>query len=179
VILRFAASVDRSGRIVLDIHPEVSNGTIEEGLPQQRTTEVTTRLRTDSGQTIFIAGLIRDSEVDERSGVPFFMDIPVLGRLFQRTITSDISRETVVLLTARTVDGDERELSQNAVDRALANEEALRESREERNLRILPVDPLTETLGGVPWGDKQWEFIGPLEKPPTEESPAEEPPAAP
>jgi type II secretory pathway component GspD/PulD (secretin) len=164
VILRFTASVDRSGRIVLDIHPEVSNGTIEDGLPQQRTTEVTTRLRTDSGQTVFIAGLLRDSETDERTGIPFFMDLPLLGRAFTRTKTQDLNRETVVLLSARIVDPDARQVHLEEKRRARRAEESLRRSREERSRRILPVDPLTESLGGVPFGDQQWNFIGPLEE---------------
>jgi type II secretory pathway component GspD/PulD (secretin) len=152
VILRFTASVDRQGRIVLDIHPEVSNGFILDGLPQQRTTEVTTRLRTESGQSVFIAGLIRDSETDTRRGVPFLMDIPLLGHAFSRTVTTDLNTETVVILTAHIV-GEETELvNDRKLRRVRDNERLLGDSRAKRNERIVPVKPLTESLGGVPFG---------------------------
>ncbi len=165
VILRFTASVDRDGRIVLDIHPEVSNGTINDGLPQQRTTEVTTRLRTKSGQTVFIAGLIRDSETDTRTGVPYFMDIPVVGRAFQRTQTTDINTETVVLLTARIVGRDARVVKADKTEEALHAERELGESREARDERIFPVNPLTQDLGGMPLGGFEGELPGPVEQP--------------
>jgi type II secretory pathway component GspD/PulD (secretin) len=151
VILRFMASVDRDGRIVLDIHPEVSNGTISQGLPQQRTTEVTTRLRTESGQTVFIAGLIRESETDSRTGIPYAMDIPLLGRAFQRTETIDINTETVVLLTARIVQEPTR-VEPAKTRETLDAERELEQSREERERRVFPVNPLTQDLGGVPLG---------------------------
>lgn len=151
VILRFTASVDRQSHIVLDIHPEVSTGVIKDGLPQQRTTEVTTRLRTNDGETVFIAGLIRDSETDTRTGVPFMMDIPLLGRAFQRTVTTDINTETVVLMKARIIErGAVVEPGQRG--RALQGEDRLREERIDRSERILPVDPVTQDLGGVPFG---------------------------
>ncbi|MEM7411285.1 MAG: hypothetical protein AAF430_13695 [Myxococcota bacterium] len=151
VILRFTASVDRDGRIVLDIHPEVSNGFILDGLPQQRTTEVTTRLRARDGQTAFIAGLIRDNETDTRTGIPFMMDIPIFGRVFERTETVDVNTETVVLLTAHIVDRS-ADAHPAAVERTERSERDLADERVERSERVVPVNPLTQDLGGVPLG---------------------------
>ena len=156
VILRFTASVDREGRIVLDIHPEVSNGFILDGLPQQRTTEVTTRLRARDGQTAFIAGLIRDSETDVRTGIPYAMDIPILGRAFERTETVDVNTETVVLLTARIVDRA-ADAYPAAIEQTESTERALQQEKAERNTRVAPVVPLTQDLGGVPLGGHQEE----------------------
>ena len=54
IILNVQPYVDRNGRIMMDIHPEVSTGTItNDGMPNQTTTEVTTQLLADDGQTIF------------------------------------------------------------------------------------------------------------------------------
>jgi type II secretory pathway component GspD/PulD (secretin) len=96
--------VDRSDRIVLEIHPEVSTGTISDGLPSQTTTEVTTKLVAEDGQRIFIGGLIKDKETRNRLGVPYLMDIPVLGWLFRREETKHANSETVVILTAHLSD---------------------------------------------------------------------------
>ena len=106
VILRFTASVDRSGGIVLEIHPEVSTGTIDSGLPNQQTTEVTTTLVTQSGQTVFIGGLLRSSDTDARIGVPLISKIPLVGRLFSRTESVTRNFETVVLLKASLIDDE-------------------------------------------------------------------------
>ena len=59
----FARDADRRlvGRIMLDIHPEVSTGTIVDGVPAQATTEVTTQLLVPSGRTVFIGGLMKHS----------------------------------------------------------------------------------------------------------------------
>ena len=44
VILKVTPSVDRSGRIMLDIFPEVSTGAVsDDGIPAKSTTKVSTR----------------------------------------------------------------------------------------------------------------------------------------
>ena len=44
VILKLKAWVDREGRLLLQVHPEVSTGVIDDGIPNQTTAEVTTTL---------------------------------------------------------------------------------------------------------------------------------------
>ncbi|MBI5446010.1 MAG: hypothetical protein HY900_32955 [Deltaproteobacteria bacterium] len=104
VILRVRPSVDRSGRILLEVTPEVSSGSVSAGIPSKRTTAVTTKLLAEDGQTIFIGGLIKNRTAQNRSGVPLLGSLPLLGRLF--TATEDVSTktETVVLITPRIVD---------------------------------------------------------------------------
>ena len=98
VILRFTPSVDRQGRVLLKIHPEVSTGTITDGIPSVTTTEVTTQLLAEDGERIFIGGLIRDSASEGRRGVPFFSRIPFLGMLFSRSEWTNRSTETIVIV---------------------------------------------------------------------------------
>jgi type II secretory pathway component GspD/PulD (secretin) len=121
VILRFLASVDQRGQIVLKIHPEVSTGTITDGLPAQNTTEVTTRLIVEDGQRVFIGGLLRNKESRNRLGVPYLMDVPVLGWAFRTDETIYSTFETVVLLTAHLVDDEPPQI-------AVGEERRLRES---------------------------------------------------
>ena len=99
VILRVTPSVDGQNRIMLDIHPEVSTGRVEDGIPNQVTTEVTTQMLVENGQTIFIGGLIRSSLDQNREGVPVLGDIPVLGYAFSNKSESILNTETVVLIT--------------------------------------------------------------------------------
>ena len=104
VIMRVSSYVDRDGRIMMDIHPEVSTATITlDGVPSKKSTEVTTQLLADDGQTIFIGGLIRNTASKRRDGVPLISDIPYVGKLFGSGEELLVKTETVVLITPRIV----------------------------------------------------------------------------
>lgn len=118
VILRVNPSVDGQGRILLDIHPEVSTGRVEDGIPNQVTTEVTTQMLVEDGQTVFIGGLIRRSLDQNREGVPFFSDIPIVGRAFSNKSDNSTNTETVVLITPHIIDDHKNSI--NAVEKARA-----------------------------------------------------------
>ncbi len=100
VILRFTPSIDRNGRVLLEIHPEVSTGTVTDGIPSLTTTEVTTQLLADDGERVFIGGLIRDSAGESRRGVPLLSRIPLLNLLFSRSEWNYKSTETIVIVRA-------------------------------------------------------------------------------
>jgi len=99
VILKVTPSIDDQGRILMAIHPEVSTGTIQDGLPSQTTTEVETELFAQNGRPIFIGGLIKSSSSFSRAGVPFLGSIPGIGRLFSSTEEIVINTETIILIT--------------------------------------------------------------------------------
>ena len=101
VILRVTPSVDAAGKVLMDIHPEVSNGVIDPltGIPSQTTTEVTTRMIVPDGQTIFVGGLIKHRIEESRKGVPIISKIPGLGRLFSSRENNKTNTETIVLIT--------------------------------------------------------------------------------
>jgi type II secretory pathway component GspD/PulD (secretin) len=92
-------SIKSDGLIVMDIHPEISEGTIVNELPQKFSTETTTQLIVRDGQTIIIGGLIRDTSKKIINGVPILMDIPLIGALFKRTEITSEKREVIVLIT--------------------------------------------------------------------------------
>ncbi len=98
VILKVTPSVDRFGRIMMDIHPEVSKTTLKDGIPSLTTTEVSTRLLVKDGQTAFIGGLIRNDMTSDHDGVPFLQDIPLLGALFSKSNDFISKTETVVII---------------------------------------------------------------------------------
>jgi type II secretory pathway component GspD/PulD (secretin) len=138
VILRVVPTVDAVGRIMLDIHPEVSTGTIVDGVPAQSTTEVTTQLLVPSGRTVFIGGLMKRTLTERNQGVPGLKRIPVLRRLFSNDLRTGTSTETVVLITPHivsdtgsTIDADKvetvREIEQLLEDDASASETQLEE----------------------------------------------------
>lgn len=99
VILRVTPSVDANGKILLKIRPEVSSGTVTGGIPSKKTTEVVTQLVAADGQSVLIAGLIKNTSTYRRTGVPLLGDVPVLGRLFSGDEDSATSSETIVMIT--------------------------------------------------------------------------------
>jgi len=108
IILRVTPSVDRSNRILLDIHPEVSQGVVsDDGIPSKSTTQVSTRMLVPNGKTVFLGGLIKHSVSNSREGITGLGDIPVIGvigGLFANDATGLTTTEIVVLITPRIVD---------------------------------------------------------------------------
>jgi type II secretory pathway component GspD/PulD (secretin) len=104
IILKVTPSVDRSGRIMLDIFPEVSTGVVsDDGIPSKATTQVSTRMLVPDGKTVFLGGLIQHQVNNTREGVPGLGDLPVIGGLFSNRAKSITSTEIVVLITPRIV----------------------------------------------------------------------------
>ncbi len=106
--LRITPTITGDGYILMQIHPELSDGVIEEGLPSKTTAQVTTDVLVKDGHTLFIGGLIREREESARKGIPILMRIPVLGALFGRTTRSVQRSELVTLITPRIVQPGER-----------------------------------------------------------------------
>lgn len=105
VILKVRPSVDQDSRVLLEIHPEVSNGSVtDDGIPNQTTTEVTTTMLVESGQTVFIGGLMKRTATETREGVPLLGDIPGVGLLFSNRAINSINTELVVLITPYIID---------------------------------------------------------------------------
>ena len=92
---------------MLDIHPEVSTGTVsDDGIPSKTTTQVSTRMLVPDGRTVFLGGLIKHSITNSREGVPGLGDIPIIGTLFSNDATNILSTEIIVLITPYIVNFD-------------------------------------------------------------------------
>jgi type II secretory pathway component GspD/PulD (secretin) len=117
VILRVVPTVDADGRIALRVRPEVSSGTVLGGIPSKKTTEVSTQLVAENGQSILIAGLIKTSSGKRRNGVPLLGDIPGIGNLFANKEEIGTSTETIVLITPRIVTARPSEQDARTIER--------------------------------------------------------------
>lgn len=135
VILRVTPYVDDRGRVLMDIHPEVSTGTVDDnGIPSQTTTEVTTRMHVPGGKTIFIGGLMKHTLTEARQGVPILGKVPGLRRLFSNKLKTNANTETIVLITPHVVRDFSEQWNADATEKVeearkiLANEAARGES---------------------------------------------------
>lgn len=107
ITLEVTPRVNNSGLVTMDIRQEVSNAVattssdIDAPTIQQRQIESTVAI--NSGQTIILGGLIRDSVTENEGGIPGLYKIPVLGKLFGSTSVEERRTELIVLLTPRVV----------------------------------------------------------------------------
>jgi len=118
VILRVTPSVDANGKVMMDIHPEVSTGVIDPltGIPSQSTTEVTTRMIVPDGQTIFVGGLIKHRVEESQRGIPVISRIPGVGRLFSSRENNKSNTETIVLITPTILNDKARLVDEETIE---------------------------------------------------------------
>jgi general secretion pathway protein D len=107
VIMLVTPRVNSGGLVSLDISQEVSDvaslttGNIDSPTFTQRL--IRTRVAVQDGQTVGMAGLIRDNDSQINSGIPFIKDVPVLGTLFSNQNNSRTRTELLVLITPHVV----------------------------------------------------------------------------
>ncbi|MCP4274152.1 MAG: hypothetical protein GY781_19695, partial [Gammaproteobacteria bacterium] len=101
VFLDVTPHVDLEGMITMDVHPSVSSfiafrtsGTSSR--PAIDTRETQTVVNIKSGETILIAGLIKNDIKQNRAKLPLLGDLPVAGKAFRRETNSDIKTELVI-----------------------------------------------------------------------------------
>ena len=88
VIMQVTPRVNSSGLVTLDIAQEVSDVAAPAANYDARARRpstisvVRTRVAVQDGQTVGMAGLIRDNRLEGNNGVPFLKDIPLFGTLF-------------------------------------------------------------------------------------------------
>jgi general secretion pathway protein D len=108
VIMQVTPRVNSGGLVSLDIAQEVSAvaaaaANTVQGSPTFNDQIFRTRVAVQDGQTVGMAGLIRDNVTDQNSGIPFLKDIPILGILASTQNNSRMRTELLVLITPHVV----------------------------------------------------------------------------
>ena len=106
-ILTILPQVNSAGLVNLEIRQEVSAvGNAEFGRtnsPSFVSREAETTVVVQDGESVVLGGIIDDQVRRSRSGVPYLMDVPVLGRLF-RVDSEKVERtELIILITPRVI----------------------------------------------------------------------------
>jgi general secretion pathway protein D len=71
--------------------------------PSFTSRETETTVVVQDGQSVLIGGIIDDQMRRSRSGIPFLMDIPVLGRLFRTERDQTVRTELIILITPHVI----------------------------------------------------------------------------
>jgi type IV pilus assembly protein PilQ len=104
IIFEVTPHVNNAGLVTLDLHPTITgiNGsaTVENTtLPQLSVEEANTKVMIENGQTLVIAGLIKDQVDVTHKKIPFLGDIPILGMAFKKNENTKTKTELLIFLT--------------------------------------------------------------------------------
>jgi len=126
VILEVTPQVNSGGLVTLDVSQEVSDvvpGQTTAGInsPTFSQRNVSSRVVVQDGQTVGLAGLIRDTANQSSSGIPFLKDVPLLGLLAGSQNNARNRTELLVLITPHVVHDqrDARALTEDLRDQLI------------------------------------------------------------
>jgi type II secretory pathway component GspD/PulD (secretin) len=112
IYLQVSATVNDENSVTMKLFPQVSTVTGFLDIPQQgsypqiSTREANTSLRTKSGETVMIGGLLRDEEIKNIERVPILSKIPFFGELFTRRKTTRNKSQVVISITPTIIQGE-------------------------------------------------------------------------
>ena len=109
VKLEVTPSVNDGGLVTLDVKQSVTDVGPEDAATGQRTfleRDISSRIAVRTGESVVLGGLITDNATTAKTGVPYLMDIPVLGNLFRTTTDSTKRVELLVFITPKVVESD-------------------------------------------------------------------------
>ena len=110
VTLTVTPRINPGGLVYMDVSQEVSRpGALNpdfssSGNPPINNKSVTSQVAVQSGQTIFLGGLISEQSSKGRTGVPYLNRIPGIGRLFGSTVNKTTRSETIVMITPTVIE---------------------------------------------------------------------------
>src|ERR1043166_3143151 len=104
VTLEVTPLINVEGLVVMEIHQKIDNfeGNVSitgvGDVPITSSKEAQAKVSVRDRETIILGGLIETDKTSDKSGIPFLMDIPVLGHLFRSTSGSEARNELIVLI---------------------------------------------------------------------------------
>jgi len=107
VLVSVTPRINAGGLVTMDIQAEVSNpGDVANAgeAPPINTRSLQSMVAVQSGDTLIMGGLIRDTKQQASEGIPWLTKIPILGGLFGQQEVKDQRSELVLFVTPRVVE---------------------------------------------------------------------------
>ena len=104
--LRVTPHVTANRQILMEVHAERSNvrpASVDIGFTFQ-TQQADNQLLVNDGETAVIGGLTVTEVTVTKSGIPFLVDLPILGKLFGFTSQTENRRDLLILITPHIID---------------------------------------------------------------------------
>lgn len=121
ITLTVTPRINPGGLVYMDVTQDISRPGARDpdistsGNPPINNKSVTSQVAVQSGQTVFLGGLISEQDSRGRTGVPYLSRIPWLGSLFGSKTKASFRSETLVMITPTVVETavDLKEISLN------------------------------------------------------------------
>jgi type IV pilus assembly protein PilQ len=104
--LRVTPHVTANRQILMEVHAERSNvrpASVDIGFTFQ-TQQADNQILVNDGETAVIGGLTVTEVTVTKSGIPFLVDLPILGKLFGFTQQQENRRDLLILITPHIID---------------------------------------------------------------------------
>jgi type IV pilus assembly protein PilQ len=104
--LKVTPHVTANRQILMQVHAErsaVKPASVDIGFTFQ-TQQADAQVLVDDGETIVVGGLTETDLNVTKSGIPFLVDLPIVGRLFGFTQQNELRRDLIILITPHIVD---------------------------------------------------------------------------
>ncbi len=104
--LRVTPHVTSNRQILMEVHAERSNvrpAAVDIGFTFQ-TQQADNQILVNDGETAVIGGLTVTEVTVTKSGIPFLVDLPILGKLFGFTSQTENRRDLLILITPHIID---------------------------------------------------------------------------
>lgn len=104
IIFDVTPHVNNAGFVTVDVQPKVTAiiGTVvveNTSLPQLSNESTKTRVMIKTGETLVIAGLVKDQLIDTKKKMPLLGDIPVFGLIFQKSEKTNSKTDLMIFIT--------------------------------------------------------------------------------
>ena len=98
-------SITPDGKVQMDllITSDSPAGTAPNGEIILNKNEISTNVLVDNGETVVLGGIFEQQNSKSQTKVPFFGDIPYVGRLFRKDAKTESKRELLIFVTPRIV----------------------------------------------------------------------------
>jgi general secretion pathway protein D len=110
VTLTVTPRINPGGLVYMDISQDISRPGARDpdistsGNPPINNKSVTSQVAVQSGQTVFLGGLISEQDSRGRSGVPYLSRLPLIGPIFGSKTKAQSRSETLVMITPTVVE---------------------------------------------------------------------------
>ena len=108
ITLRVTPHVTANRQVLMDVYAEQQVlQTITVAGPNVAKRNSTNQVLVDDGETAVISGLTQTEIVKNRTGIPFLMNLPGIGKLFSQSDSKETKQDLLILITPHIVDEGE------------------------------------------------------------------------
>lgn len=105
--LKVTPQITPDDRVIMDLAVNRDAvGQVFNGVPSIDTNEVETQVLVENGETVVLGGIYESTNRDDTTSVPFFGELPYLGRLFKRTEVEQSKQELLIFVTPKILKED-------------------------------------------------------------------------